>query len=144
MQVGRLTGKSPPPVGSVDLFDDTPGAFPAVGVEGPVNLPPRFPRTVTNAGNARIMIVGGLGNCFGNDGILIFRSVMTLPKKVLDTQQILRWLVMAIVAMVAIVVLGAILQVASFLLPYAIKGLVILLLAAIVIRLVTALRAQRR
>ncbi|MFT5145143.1 MAG: hypothetical protein ACI80V_003581 [Rhodothermales bacterium] len=69
---------------------------------------------------------------------------MTLPKKMLDTQQILRWLVMAIVAMVAIVVLGAILQVASFLLPYAIKGLVILLLVAIVIRLVTALRSQRR
>jgi hypothetical protein len=61
----------------------------------------------------------------------------------LDVQQILRWLVMAIVAMVAIVVLGVILKVAAFMLPYAIKGLVILLVAAIVLRLITAVRAKR-
>ena len=61
----------------------------------------------------------------------------------LDVQQILRWLVMAIVAMVAIVVLGVILKVAAFMLPYAVKGLVILLIVAIVLRLITAVRANR-
>lgn len=61
----------------------------------------------------------------------------------LDVQQILRWLVMAIVAMVAIVVLGVILKVAAFMLPYAVKGLVILLIVAIVLRLITAVRAKR-
>ncbi len=61
----------------------------------------------------------------------------------LDVQQILRWLVMAIVAMVAIVVLGVILKVAAFMLPYAIKGLIILLVVAIVLRLITAVRAKR-
>lgn len=50
---------------------------------------------------------------------------------------------MAIVAMVAIVVLGVILKVAAFMLPYAIKGLIILLVVAIVLRLITAVRAKR-
>ena len=50
---------------------------------------------------------------------------------------------MAIVAMVAIVVLGVILKVAAFMLPYAVKGLVILLIVAIVLRLITAVRANR-
>jgi len=62
----------------------------------------------------------------------------------LDVQQILRWIVMAIVAMVAVVVLGVILQVAAFMLPYAIKGLVILLVLGIVLRLFGAFQIRRR
>jgi hypothetical protein len=62
----------------------------------------------------------------------------------LDVQQILRWIVMAIVAMVAVVVLGVILKVAGFMLPYAIKGLVILLLVAVVLRLFGAAQSRRR
>lgn len=61
----------------------------------------------------------------------------------LDVQQILRWLVMAIVAMVAIVVLGVILKVAAFMLPYAIKGLIILLVVAVILRIVTAMNSKR-
>ncbi len=51
---------------------------------------------------------------------------------------------MAIVAMVAVVVLGVILQVAAFMLPYAIKGLVILLVLGIVLRLFGAFQIRRR
>lgn len=61
----------------------------------------------------------------------------------LDIQQILRWIVTAIVLMVAIVLLGFVLKIAGFLLNYAIKGLIILLLLAIVVRLIGALRRQR-
>lgn len=50
---------------------------------------------------------------------------------------------MAIVAMVAIVVLGVILKVAAFMLPYAIKGLIILLVVAVVLRIVTAMNSKR-
>lgn len=61
----------------------------------------------------------------------------------LDIQQILRWIVTAIVLMVAIVLLGFVLKIAGFLLNYAIKGLIILLLLAIVVRLIGALKRQR-
>jgi hypothetical protein len=61
----------------------------------------------------------------------------------LDIQQILRWIVTAIVLMVAIVLLGVVLQMAGFLLSYAIKGLLILLLIAIVVRLIGALQQRR-
>jgi len=63
--------------------------------------------------------------------------------KSLDLQQILRWIVTAIVLMVAIVLLGVVLKMAGFLLKYAIKGLFILLLLAIVVRLVGALKERR-
>jgi hypothetical protein len=61
----------------------------------------------------------------------------------LDIQQILRWIVTAIVLMVAIVLLGVVLKMAGFLLSYAIKGLLILLLIAIVVRLIGALQQRR-
>ena len=61
----------------------------------------------------------------------------------LDVQQVLRWIVMAIVLMVAIVLLGFVLKVAGFLVSYAIKGLVILLMLAIVVRLFGALQQQK-
>lgn len=61
----------------------------------------------------------------------------------LEIQQILRWIVTAIVLMVAIVLLSVVLKMAGFLLHYAIKGLVILLLLAIVVRLIGALKQRR-
>jgi hypothetical protein len=65
------------------------------------------------------------------------------PMRSLDIQQILRWIVTAIVLMVAIVLLGVVLKMAGFLLSYAIKGLLILLLIAIVVRLIGALQQRR-
>lgn len=61
----------------------------------------------------------------------------------LEIQQILRWIVTAIVLMVAVVLLSLVLKVAGFLLHYAIKGLVVLLLLAIVVRLIGALKQRR-
>lgn len=60
-----------------------------------------------------------------------------------DVQQILRWIVTAIVLMVAIVLLGGILNIAGFLLKYAVKILVLLLVVAIVIRFLELLRGRR-
>ena len=61
----------------------------------------------------------------------------------LEIQQVLRWIVTAIVLMVAVVLLSVVLKMAGFLLHYAIKGLVILLLLAIVVRLIGALKQRR-
>lgn len=61
----------------------------------------------------------------------------------LDVQQVLRWIVTAIVLMIAIVLLGFVLKIAGFLLGYAIRGLIVLLLLAIVIRLVEGLKGRR-
>lgn len=61
----------------------------------------------------------------------------------LDVQQVLRWIVTAIVLMLAIVLLGFVLKVAGFLLGYAIRGLIVLLLVAIVVRLIGGLKSGR-
>lgn len=61
----------------------------------------------------------------------------------LDVQQVLRWIVTAIVLMLAIVLLGFVLKVAGFLLGYAIRGLIVLLLIAIVVRLIGGLKSGR-
>ncbi len=60
----------------------------------------------------------------------------------LEIQQILRWIVTAIVLMVAVVLLSVVLKVAGFLLHYAIKGLVVLLMLAVVVRLIGALQKR--
>ena len=61
----------------------------------------------------------------------------------MDVQKVLRWLVVAIVLMVAVVLLGFIMQVAGFLVWYAIKALFILLIVAIVLRFFTILQQRR-
>ena len=61
----------------------------------------------------------------------------------MDVQKVLRWLVTAIVLLVAIVLLGFILQVTGFLLGYVIKILLILLAVAIVLRFFTILQERR-
>jgi len=60
----------------------------------------------------------------------------------LDIQQILRWIVTAIVLTIAVVLLGFILNIAGFLLTYAVKVLFVLLLVAIVVRIFGALKAR--
>lgn len=60
----------------------------------------------------------------------------------LEVQTILRWIVSAIVLLVAIVLLGLVLQVAGFLVQYAIRALIILLMLAIVVRLFGALKQR--
>lgn len=60
-----------------------------------------------------------------------------------DIQQILRWIVTAIVLTVAVVLLGVILNIAAVLLKYAIKVLVVLLVGAIVVRLFGGPRSGR-
>ncbi|WP_456424583.1 hypothetical protein [Rhodocaloribacter sp.] len=62
----------------------------------------------------------------------------------MDLQQILRWIVTAIVLMVAVVVLSLILKVAGFLLGYAIKVLLVLFLVAVVLRFIGLLQQRRR
>ncbi|WP_457653343.1 hypothetical protein [Rhodocaloribacter sp.] len=62
----------------------------------------------------------------------------------MDLQQILRWIVTAIVLMVAVVVLSLILKVAGFLLGYAIKVLIVLFLVAVVLRFFGLLQQRRR
>jgi len=62
----------------------------------------------------------------------------------MDLQQILRWIVIAIVLMVAVVVLSLILKVAGFLLGYAIKVLIVLFLVAVVLRFFGLLQERRR
>ncbi len=61
----------------------------------------------------------------------------------MDVQKVLSWLVVAIVMMLAIVLLGFVLQVAGFLVKYAIKILIILLVVAIVLRFFTVLQEKR-
>ena len=61
----------------------------------------------------------------------------------LDVQQILKWIVTAIVLTVAIVLLGVVLNIAGFLLKYAIKVLIMLLLVAVGVRFFELLRGRR-
>ncbi len=61
----------------------------------------------------------------------------------MDAQQVLRWLTVAIVMMLAVVVLSFVLKFAGFLLGYAIKILVILLVVAIALRFFTLLQERR-
>lgn len=61
----------------------------------------------------------------------------------MDIQQILRWIVGAIILMIAIIIMGGILKVASFMLGFAIKGLLVLLVIAIVLRLISLISERR-
>lgn len=61
----------------------------------------------------------------------------------MDAGKILKWLVTAIVILIAVVLLGLVLQIAGFLLKFAIKALLILLAVAVVIRLVEVLTGRR-
>lgn len=62
----------------------------------------------------------------------------------MDIQQILRWIVVAIVLIVAVVLLGALLQIAGFLLKFALRILLILFLVAIVLRFFGLVKERRR
>ena len=61
----------------------------------------------------------------------------------MDIQQILKWITIAIVLIVAGAVLSVILQVGAVLLKLALKVLLFLLLAAIVLRFVDIIRQRR-
>ena len=61
----------------------------------------------------------------------------------MNAGNILRWLVTAIVILIAVVLLGLVLQVAGFLLKIAIKALLILLAVALLIRLLEVLTGRR-
>ncbi|MFK7845512.1 MAG: hypothetical protein AB8G77_09430 [Rhodothermales bacterium] len=61
----------------------------------------------------------------------------------MDIQQIIRWIVIAIMLLVAVVILGAILNIAGFLLQFAIRALLILFVVAVVLRFFTVLKERR-
>ncbi len=61
----------------------------------------------------------------------------------MDIQQIIRWIVITIMLLVAVVILGAILNIAGFLLQFAIRALLILFVVAVVLRFFTALKERR-
>ncbi len=61
----------------------------------------------------------------------------------MDIQQIIRWIVIAIMLLVAVIVLGAILNIAGFLLTFAIKALLILFVVAVVLRFFSVLKERR-
>ena len=61
----------------------------------------------------------------------------------MDIQQIIRWIVLAIMLLVAVVILGAILNIAGFLLTYAIKALLILFVVAVILRFFSVLKERR-
>ena len=61
----------------------------------------------------------------------------------MDIQQIIRWIVIAIMLLVAVVILGAILNIAGFLLQFAIRALLVLFVIAVILRFFEAL-SQRR
>lgn len=61
----------------------------------------------------------------------------------MDIQQIIRWIVIAIMLLVAVVILGAILNIAGFLLQIALKALLILFVIAVILRFFAALRERR-
>lgn len=61
----------------------------------------------------------------------------------MDIQQILRWIAIAIVLIVAAGVLSIILQVGAVLLKLALKVLLFLLIVAIILRFVDAIRQRR-
>lgn len=62
----------------------------------------------------------------------------------MDIQQILRWLITAIVLVVAIMLLNAILDIAGFLLGAALRVLLVLLLLAVALRFIEVLQQRRR
>lgn len=61
----------------------------------------------------------------------------------MNAANILRWLVTAIVILIAVVLLGLVLQIAGFLLKIAIKALLVLLAVALLIRLLEVLTGRR-
>lgn len=60
----------------------------------------------------------------------------------MDVQLILRWLVTAIVIVVAVVLLGFVLQIATVLLKLAIKFLVVLMIIALAVRLLDVFKSR--
>lgn len=62
----------------------------------------------------------------------------------MDIQQVLRWIVVAIVAIVAVSLLGAILKVGVVLLKFGLRVLVVLFLVAVALRFFDLLRQKRR
>ncbi len=61
----------------------------------------------------------------------------------MDIQQILRWIVIAIVMIVAVVLLDSVLGLLGFMLNIALPVLLILLVTAVILRFVSMLRARR-
>ncbi len=61
----------------------------------------------------------------------------------MDIQQILRWIVIAIVMIVAVVLLDSVLGVLGFMLHIALPVLLGLLILAIILRFISMLRARR-
>jgi len=61
----------------------------------------------------------------------------------MDTQIILRWLVTTIVLLMAVVLFGFVLQLASVILKLAIRFLLVFLLFALVLRVTEAIRNKR-
>ena len=61
----------------------------------------------------------------------------------MDIQQIIRWIVIAIMLLVAVVILGFILDIAGFLLHFAIRALLVLFVVAVVLRFFEVLRQRR-
>ncbi len=62
----------------------------------------------------------------------------------MDIQQIIRWIVIAIMLLVAVFILGSILNIAGFLLQFALKALIILFVIAVILRFFSALAERRR
>lgn len=62
----------------------------------------------------------------------------------MDIQQIIRWIVIAIMLLVAVFILGSILNIAGFLLQFALKALIILFVIAVILRFFSALTERRR
>ena len=61
----------------------------------------------------------------------------------MDIQQILRWIIIAIVMIVAVVLLDSVLGLLGFMLNIALPVLLILLVTAVILRFVSMLRARR-
>ena len=61
----------------------------------------------------------------------------------MDLQLVLRWLIIAIVVVVALSLLSVLLKVAGMLLPYALKALIILFLVAVAIRFYSLLDRKK-
>jgi uncharacterized membrane protein len=62
----------------------------------------------------------------------------------MDVQQILRWIIMAIVLLVAVSLLTVILKFGFVLLAIAVKILLVLLIVAVILRFFSALQQRRR
>ena len=62
----------------------------------------------------------------------------------MNIQQILRWIMIAIVLLVAVALFSVILQFSSVFLGLALKGLLILLLVAVILRFISLLKQHRR